>query len=97
MNAPARTTVAPEGFAHFRSGPDPTRANWRDLALCTQVDPEAFFPTRDPDLTRAAKAVCHGCPVRIECLEMALADPSLAGIWGGTTADERARMRGALA
>jgi WhiB family redox-sensing transcriptional regulator len=82
---------------HARLGPPQSPANWRDLAVCTQVDPDVFFATRDPDLTRAAKAICQGCPVRDECLKTALADPSLTGIWGGTAADERTGMRGAHA
>jgi WhiB family redox-sensing transcriptional regulator len=41
----------------------------------------------------AAKAVCARCPVRVNCLEWAIADPHLVGIWGGTTEAERERMR----
>ncbi|HEU0130825.1 MAG TPA: WhiB family transcriptional regulator [Mycobacteriales bacterium] len=64
-----------------------------DAALCAQTDPELFFPVRDVDSTRAAKAVCSRCSVQGECLDFALADPALKGIWGGTTADERRKMR----
>jgi WhiB family transcriptional regulator, redox-sensing transcriptional regulator len=39
------------------------------------------------------RALCEGCPVRQECLETALADDSLVGLWGGTTDAERREIR----
>jgi WhiB family redox-sensing transcriptional regulator len=39
------------------------------------------------------KAICRRCLVREECLAYALADPSLDGVWGGTTKPERAILR----
>lgn len=41
---------------------------------------------------REAQAVCMGCSVQVECLEYAIAT-SQDGIWGGTTAAERHRIR----
>jgi WhiB family redox-sensing transcriptional regulator len=38
-------------------------------------------------------AICSGCPVRDECLDMALADGTLSGCWGGTCDRERADLR----
>ncbi len=40
-----------------------------------------------------AKLVCADCPVRIECLEYALTDPSLHGIWAGLGQRERMAER----
>jgi len=40
----------------------------------------------------AAKAVCFGCAVRAACLSYALATGQ-AGIWGGTTQEERHVIR----
>jgi WhiB family redox-sensing transcriptional regulator len=64
---------------------------------CAEVDPELFFigETRNADagVDAAARKVCAGCPVRTPCAEYALADPSLHGIWGGLSADERRDMR----
>jgi WhiB family redox-sensing transcriptional regulator len=37
--------------------------------------------------------LCQGCTVRQECLDVALADPDLTGLWGGTTPKERKAMR----
>ena len=30
------------------------------------------------------RGLCADCPVRLDCLEAALADPDLMGLWGGT-------------
>ncbi len=43
--------------------------------------------------TKAARAVCAGCPAREPCLNYALANPELVGIWGGTTGRERRLAR----
>ena len=42
---------------------------------------------------RRAKAVCASCPVRVECLEHAIAVDERYGIWGGLTQDERRLLR----
>ena len=65
---------------------------WRADALCAQTDPEAFFPEKGGS-TREAKAVCRSCPVISECLEWALTHDQRYGIWGGTSANERAALR----
>jgi WhiB family redox-sensing transcriptional regulator len=69
---------------------------WMPRAACRGEDPELFFPitTVGPALTQvfAAKAVCFQCAVRARCLSYALATGQ-AGIWGGTTQDERHAMR----
>lgn len=54
-------------------------------------DAETWFPaTATPD---DAKKACAGCPVRAECLELALHRDEKHGIWGGTTPEERLLMR----
>jgi WhiB family redox-sensing transcriptional regulator len=40
-----------------------------------------------------AKTICAGCPVRTECLDYALADDTLVGVWGGTSETERDHIR----
>jgi WhiB family transcriptional regulator, redox-sensing transcriptional regulator len=73
--------------------------DWRLDAACTDVDPELFFPEpgQVPQAAQA-KAVCAGCAVRGPCLEAALHGPQAhddhAGIFAGTTARERVRLRG---
>lgn len=70
-------------------------APWMRDAVCTETDPELFFPISNHHgkQIREAKQVCLGCPVRAECRAYALARPELGGIWGATTDTERRRMR----
>ena len=67
---------------------------WWFAGLFAQTDPELFFPEKSGS-TRAAKAVCTGCPVRAECLEHALAHDERYGVWGGTSERERRRLKDA--
>lgn len=71
--------------------------SWRDDALCRDTDPDLFFPvgTTGQALVQIerAKNVCNECPVRLECLDFALETNQDAGIWGGTSEDERRLMR----
>ena len=64
---------------------------WRSQALCRGLDPEIFYPASDEEADEA-KSVCSGCPVRIACLEYALAARERDGIWGGCTERERRRI-----
>jgi WhiB family redox-sensing transcriptional regulator len=84
MNAPQRP--APSGST-----------DWRDLAACRDSDPELFFPvgSAGPSLLQVdrAKQVCAGCRVCTRCLEWALASGQEAGVWGGTSEDERRALR----
>lgn len=66
------------------AGQDPN--DWMDLNWM------AHDPRQRADYVQK-RAVCLGCPVREECLEEALADPELVGMWGGTTGAERRNMR----
>jgi WhiB family transcriptional regulator, redox-sensing transcriptional regulator len=69
---------------------------WMPRGACQGEDPELFFPVTaaGPALAQviAAKAVCFRCAVRAACLSYALATGQ-AGIWGGTTQEERHAMR----
>lgn len=71
--------------------------HWTDHAACRGVDPELFFPvsTRGPaqEDVAEAKRVCARCPVAAECLAWALRAGESAGIWGGTTPEERRYLR----
>jgi WhiB family redox-sensing transcriptional regulator len=72
-------------------------ADWRDQAACCDIDPELFFPIGNvgPALVQIgqAKQVCARCPVRVPCLEWALESGQEAGVWGGTSEDERRALR----
>ena len=65
---------------------------WHQHALCSQPDPEAFFPEKGGS-TREAKRVCSSCTVRAECLEYALANDERFGIWGGLSERERRKLK----
>jgi WhiB family transcriptional regulator, redox-sensing transcriptional regulator len=73
--------------------------DWRLEAACREVDPELFFPEpgQVPQAT-AAKAVCACCAVRGPRREAAVHGPQAredhAGIFAGTTASDRVRLRG---
>ena len=70
---------------------------WVHRAKCKDEDPELFFPigTTGPAATQIdeAKAVCMQCPVRMDCLEWALATGQDAGVWGGLSEEERRALR----
>jgi WhiB family transcriptional regulator, redox-sensing transcriptional regulator len=72
-------------------------SNWRSAAACLSADPDLFFPISSRGLGEKqvvrAKMICGGCRVRQECLEFALAQDQLYGIWGGTTPEDRQRDR----
>ena len=72
--------------------PEEEEPDWRDLASCTEVDPEAFFPEKGGS-TRAAKKMCAGCAVRAFCLEFALENDERFGVWGGMSERERRQIR----
>ncbi len=64
---------------------------WAEDALCTETDPELFFPEKGSTPHRAKK-ICLGCAVRIECRDYALRNREPFGVWGGTTERERRRI-----
>jgi WhiB family redox-sensing transcriptional regulator len=66
---------------------------WFDLGNCVGTDADLFFPElATPRAIRKATAVCDACEVRPQCLSYAL-ECQEKGIWGGTTEDERRKMR----
>ena len=67
---------------------------WRGQALCAQTDPELWFPEIGMgNMSKQAKRICAMCDVTEPCLNEALADPSLIGIWGGTSERDRYALR----
>ncbi|GGS48253.1 WhiB family transcriptional regulator [Streptomyces griseoviridis] len=75
--------------------------DWREHAACRDEDPDLFFPigSSGPALmqTQQAKAVCHRCPVRDQCLRWALDTGQSIGVWGGTDENERRALKRRLA
>lgn len=66
--------------------------SWQDRANCRGGVADLFFPERGAS-TRAAKAICRECQVRIDCLEFAIRNNEKFGIWGGMSERERRRVR----
>ena len=62
-----------------------------DGAACEGVDSELFYAEGGAAIARA-KAICANCEVRDRCLEWAINREEF-GVWGGTTARERAAIR----
>ncbi len=71
---------------------DDSTLSWQTDALCSQTDPEAFFPEKGGS-TRDAKRICSSCDVRGECLEYALNNDERFGIWGGLSERERRKLK----
>ena len=71
--------------------------DWRVDAACRDTDPDLFFPvgTTGPAIEQiaSAKAVCGECDAQAECLEFALATNQDSGVWGGTSEEERRKLR----
>jgi WhiB family transcriptional regulator, redox-sensing transcriptional regulator len=75
----------------FEWTPEP-REPWVDEGLCTQTDPEMFFPELGGS-TRSAKKVCASCEVKERCLQYALENDERFGVWGGLSERERRKLR----
>ncbi|MFF4542376.1 WhiB family transcriptional regulator [Streptomyces aureus] len=66
--------------------------DWGERALCRTADPDELFV--EGAAQHRAKALCAGCPVKLECLSFALDNRIEHGIWGGATErDRRALLR----
>jgi WhiB family redox-sensing transcriptional regulator len=64
-----------------------------DHLPCRQA-PDVFFGTQGEHyLTRLAVEACNSCPIKQQCAEYAITFNGPEGIWGGTTAGERKRLR----
>jgi WhiB family transcriptional regulator, redox-sensing transcriptional regulator len=64
---------------------------WTELAVCTEVGTELFYPEEGTSTAAPAAAICRSCEVRLTCLRDALTRPGELGVWGGFS--ERARRR----
>lgn len=71
--------------------------NWRAAGACLSADPDLFFPitTGAPAAmqVKQAQRICAGCQVRQQCFDFAMSSGESHGVWGGTTPEERIRVR----
>jgi hypothetical protein len=82
-------------------------AAWRDAdkligATCSEIGPELWFPDQGHHgrEEKLARKLCGTCPVRRECLRIALDSDNVIteyGVWAGYTTVKLRRMRGFLA
>lgn len=94
----SRSSVASIDDEHgylFRSQRAELRSSAWAEAACRDAYPEIFFPISVHDSVSRAEALayCESCTIRSACLDVALRDRNLVGIWGGTDEEERARLR----
>jgi WhiB family redox-sensing transcriptional regulator len=77
------------------AGPLFRRAPWVEQALCRGVGPSVFFPGAGRDAAEALRAVCRSCPVRTECLALALSHQPIDdyGWFGGLDPLQRRALR----
>ena len=61
---------------------------WHALASCATADPDSWYPAQDK-ASSAVLRVCAACPVRDLCLQQAIDDGELFGIWGGLNLSQR--------
>lgn len=71
--------------------------SWRENASCRDTDPDLFFPvgSTGPALEQIATAisVCDDCPSKKPCLDFALTTNQDSGVWGGTSEEDRRKIR----
>jgi WhiB family transcriptional regulator, redox-sensing transcriptional regulator len=71
---------------------------WANNAACKDSREPGFLAERtnnakiNHEIEAKAKAICEGCPVRLECLNHALRLPERGGIWGGLNEPERHQL-----
>lgn len=74
-------------------GAVPEVHDWSLGSACLDEDPDLFFPVGEKGRAivqmEHARKICLGCPVRRQCLELALKVGAEHGMWGGLTPEER--------
>lgn len=71
---------------------------WMNQGACRVedgIDLSVFFPTRG-ERNDEAVAICNRCPVTKECLDYALVNNIIYGVWGGVSERKRRYMRAEL-
>lgn len=61
--------------------------------VCSQTDPEEWFPEKGANNAQARK-ICNECPLKDPCLQFALLNNEPYGIWGGKSSKARQKMSG---
>jgi len=82
----------PDGQADWRTFAECAKTKRARTAYADAIDKvgtaeELVYPTKEQ------KATCGRCLVQVECLDEALMNDSMEGIWGGTTDYQRRQLR----
>lgn len=64
----------------------------KDAACLNHTNPSIFFEETRQSIVREARQVCASCAVCSTCLNYAMRFDEV-GIWGGTTTNQRAKIR----
>jgi hypothetical protein len=72
--------------------PRKTDTYWRDRAACLGKTEVEWIPTKSETDDSKALRICRACPVRVECLRLAL-KIGASGYWGGTSSYQRGQLR----
>lgn len=67
-------------------------ASWQDYAACVSPIVEMITPDAE-DIRPLIDSYCFFCPVKVACLDASFDHSNPDGIWGGTTYNDRRRMR----
>ena len=63
---------------------------WKEEAACRGMDTNHFFPEKGSTQTVIeAKSVCATCRVQQKCLDFALTNHIMQGVWGGKSPSQR--------
>jgi WhiB family transcriptional regulator, redox-sensing transcriptional regulator len=68
------------------------RPGWYADAACEGAGAAVMYPATERELP-AALVFCRRCDVQIECLQHALEQGEVWGVWGGLTEYERDQIR----
>jgi WhiB family redox-sensing transcriptional regulator len=66
-----------------------------EAAACKSVGTEAYYvdDRANAMAVRALKTVCSSCEIIGKCLEVALANNEMYGVWGGMSESERKALK----
>lgn len=70
---------------------EPTETGWMAEGRCRREAAATFFPS-DGVGVEVARRICATCPVKEPCLQYALRNHIVHGVWGGTSERERRRI-----
>lgn len=76
-------------YVRFVSNQRVLKSRWAKLAACSEPGPSVMYAPSRAKQQEAADTYCAVCPVRQECLELALLSGETDGVWGGVVEQDR--------